>query len=67
MSLAGESGGEDAHDTQTAGEEPKEKVEKEVEKKRKLKTQEPHKAKKKKTVQVTHTDGNYLFSVSEMH
>ncbi|MCI4378193.1 hypothetical protein PGIGA_G00213090 [Pangasianodon gigas] len=40
-------GGDDTHDTQAAAEEPKEKVAK----KRKLKTQEPDKVKKKKTVQ----------------
>lgn len=50
LSLPDESGGVDAHDTQAAAEEPKEKGAK----KRKLKTQEPDKVKKKKTVQVTH-------------
>lgn len=55
------SGSEDAPDTQTA--EPEEEPQETAAKKRKL---EAHKAKKKKTVQVTQTDGDFLLGISEI-
>lgn len=49
--MAGESGGEDARDTQAA--EPAETPSENAGKKRKLKTREPNRVKKKKAAQVT--------------